>query len=294
MYIFNLLRSLSENAMFLHNCKCLGVINGRFNISYNVRITAHIFLRALQMQDTLKVSTVQFPKCPKRNQSLKAPSSALLPSPPPFLPLSSQSSEQLFYIRSWNITWCLSASKTAGQLLFLPPGRRAWITVQVHSSEESNLRRCHQPSSLKFIVHTGPHMGALQGKERDKDVNKAALDHSTELETACLVESTSCYQWFKLRQEFSAEHFYFSKIAHLSKRYFFPGLPFSPSWKSCVGDLLAPSVAQKDEDVLPGRGLVLILVSGQWISINVDHCRSEPVINTINSLVVIQERFHSI
>ena len=71
-------------------------------------------------------------------------------------------------------------------------------------------------------------MGALQGKERDKDVNKAALDHPAELETACLVESTSCYQWFKLRQEFSVEQLCLSKIAHLSKRYFFPGLPLSP------------------------------------------------------------------
>ena len=164
----------------------------------------------------------------------------------------------------------------------------------VHSSETSNLRRCHQSSSLKFIVHTGPHMGALQGKERDKDVNKAALDHPAELEAACLVESTSCYQWFKLRQEFSVEQFYLSKIVHLGKRYFFPGLSLSPSWKSCVGDLLAPSVAQENEDVLPGWGLVLILVSGQWISIKVDHCRREPVINTINSFVVIQEWLHSI
>ena len=59
-----------------------------------------------------------------------------------------------------------------------------------------NLRSCHYAPPLKLIAHTGLDMRALQGKKRDKDINKASLNHSAELQTPCLIECASSYQWF--------------------------------------------------------------------------------------------------
>ena len=59
-----------------------------------------------------------------------------------------------------------------------------------------NLRSRHNAPPLKLIAHTGLHMGTLQGQKRDEDVDKAALYHPAELQTSCLIECTSSYQWF--------------------------------------------------------------------------------------------------
>ena len=69
----------------------------------------------------------------------------------------------------------------------------------LYGFEILDLRSCHNTPSLKLIAHTSLHMGTFQGQKRNKDVNEAALNHPAKLQTPCLIEGTSSYQWFQLK-----------------------------------------------------------------------------------------------
>ena len=104
---------------------------------------------------------------------------------------------------------CNSLAARAGVEFYVPWPVRELISDLLHHLERfrcplhrfkiPNLRSCHNTPSLKLIAHTSLHMGALQGQKRDKDVNKAALNHPAKLQTPRLIEGTSSDQWFKLK-----------------------------------------------------------------------------------------------